>query len=102
MQRRPRKLAAMQASCQCGNLTAEISDHVEPVIVMCHCIDCQRRSGSQFGSIAYYPAEAVAIAGEAREYGRPTDSGNTFTTGFCPAAEVQSMPRLAACDRSWA
>lgn len=57
----------------------------EPAVVMCHCIDCQRRSGSQFGSIAYYPLEAVSIGGEAREFARPTDSGNTFTTGFCPA-----------------
>ncbi len=90
----------MQASCQCGNLTAEIADHAEPTVVMCHCIDCQRRSGSQFGSIAYYPVEAVAIAGEAREYGRPTDSGNTFTTGFCPAcgstlyARPSRMPEI--------
>jgi hypothetical protein len=74
----------MQASCQCGSLTAEIRDGAEPMVSMCHCLDCQRRSGSQFGSIAYYPAEAVTIAGEAREFARSTDSGNTFTTGFCP------------------
>ncbi len=74
----------MQASCQCGALTAEIADGPEPVVVMCHCIDCQRRSGSQFGSIAYYPADAVAIAGTAREFTRTTDAGNTFTGGFCP------------------
>ena len=74
----------MQASCQCGNLTAEIQDGAEPMVVACHCIDCQKRSGSPFGAIAYYPEDYVAFAGEAREYSRPTDSGNTFTTGFCP------------------
>jgi hypothetical protein len=73
------------ASCQCGNLTAAIGRGAEPMVVMCHCIDCQKRSGSQFGSIAYYPAENVTLAGEAREFSRATDSGNTFTTGFCPA-----------------
>jgi len=51
---------------------------------MCHCIDCQKRSGSHYGSIAYYPAESVTVIGEAREFSRGTDSGNTFTTGFCP------------------
>lgn len=74
----------MQASCQCGSLTAEIADSAEADIIVCHCTDCQKRSGSQFGSIAYFPAEAVALAGEAREYTRGADSGSTFTTGFCP------------------
>jgi hypothetical protein len=75
----------MQASCQCGGLTADIQDGAEPMVVACHCRDCQKRSGSPFGTMAYYPEDYVAIAGEAREYARPTDSGNTFTTGFCPS-----------------
>ena len=74
----------MHASCQCGSLTAEIQDGAEPAVVACHCIDCQKRSGSPFGTMAYYPEDYVAIAGEAREYARATDSGNTYTTGFCP------------------
>jgi hypothetical protein len=73
----------MQASCQCGNLKAEIAEGAEPAVVMCHCIDCQKRSGSQFGSIAYYPSDQVTVSGEAGEFSRATDSGNTFTTGFC-------------------
>ena len=73
----------MQASCQCGNLTAAVDPGAEPMVAMCHCVDCQRRSGSQFGSIAYYPADRVAVSGEAREFSRATDSGNVFTTGFC-------------------
>src|SRR5688572_24907486 len=74
----------MQASCQCGSLTAEVQDGAEPMVVACHCHECQKRSGSPFGTMAYYPEDYVAIGGEAREYSRPTDSGNTFTTGFCP------------------
>lgn len=34
--------------------------------------------------MAYYPADAVQFAGEMREFTRPTDSGEAFTTGFCP------------------
>jgi hypothetical protein len=74
----------MQASCQCGSLTAEIDDGAEPTVVACHCLDCQKRSGSPFGSMAYFPLYAVAVTGEAREYARPTDSGSRYTTGFCP------------------
>lgn len=52
--------------------------------VLCHCRDCQRRSGSAFGVTAYFATEAVEIAGDAREFTRTTDEGNSFTTGFCP------------------
>lgn len=72
------------ASCQCGSLTAAIADGAEPMIIACHCIDCQKRSGSPFGTMAYYPTDSVTIAGEAREFTRPTDRGNSFTNGFCP------------------
>ena len=74
----------MQASCQCGKLTATIDDGVDPMVVTCHCIDYQKRSGSPFGTMAYYPNAQVALSGEASEFSRPTDSGNTYTTGFCP------------------
>lgn len=74
----------MHASCQCGSLIATIADDAQPMVVACHCLACQRRSGSPFGAIAYFSRDAVTIRGEAREYTRPTDEGNTFTTGFCP------------------
>ena len=90
----------MDASCQCGALTASIADGTEPMVVMCHCIDCQKRSGSHYGSIAYFPGEAVAVHGEAREFARGTDNGFTFTTGFCPAcgstvyAKASRLPEI--------
>ncbi|MEO0033107.1 MAG: hypothetical protein RIS94_2865 [Pseudomonadota bacterium] len=73
----------MRATCQCGQLTAEIPGPSDQ-IVACHCHACQRRSGSPFGLVAYYPAADVSITGEAREYTRATDSGSTFTNAFCP------------------
>lgn len=75
----------MEASCQCGNLSATIDDGAEAMTVLCHCIDCQKRSGSPFGVMAYFPDASMALSGEAREYARPTDEGNSFTIGFCPA-----------------
>jgi len=74
----------MQASCQCGSLSATIADDAEAMTVLCHCLDCQRRSGSPFGVMAYFSAQAVTIAGEATRYVRRTDAGNTYTNGFCP------------------
>jgi hypothetical protein len=77
-------MAAMQAHCQCESLSAEVDDDAKAMTVLCHCRDCQRRSGSPFGVMAYFPNEAVRISGEAREFTRQTDEGNSYTNGFCP------------------
>ena len=74
----------MLAHCQCGTLQASVADDAQPATVLCHCDDCQRRSGSPFGVIAYYPKEAVTVSGEAREYRRGSYSGTALTNGFCP------------------
>jgi len=76
--------SSRKAQCQCGQLTAEVSGDAEAMTVLCHCVDCQRRSGSPFGTIAYYPEGSVSIAGEAREFTRLTDAGSSFTNAFCP------------------
>ena len=76
-------LRAMKANCQCGQLTATVTDGAEAITVLCHCLDCQRRTGSPFGAIAYFPQDAVTVSGSPREFTRPTDASNSFTTGFC-------------------
>jgi hypothetical protein len=90
----------MQASCQCGKLIATVADGAEAMTVLCHCRDCQRRTGSPFGAIAYFPREAVAIDGTPREFTRASDAGNAFTTGFCADcgstvyAKASRMPEI--------
>jgi hypothetical protein len=51
---------------------------------MCHCLACQRRTGSAFGIQARWPAERVTIAGQAQEYVRVGDEGTSATFRFCP------------------
>jgi hypothetical protein len=71
------------ASCSCGSV--EVTMDGEPLgVVACHCIACQRRTGSVFGVGAYYAADKVEVSGELRSYARPTDAGHTFTSRFCP------------------
>ncbi|WP_442927934.1 GFA family protein [Microbulbifer sp. M83] len=53
---------------------------------MCHCQACQRRTGSVFGVQGRFPAEAVELHGEWREYRRTADSGNCLAFRFCPAS----------------
>jgi hypothetical protein len=71
------------ATCQCGQLVAKCEG--EPVrISVCHCLDCQRRSGAPFAEQARFPAAKVTVAGEAKEWVRIADSGNPATQHFCP------------------
>ena len=71
------------ASCSCGQLTVTTTG--EPVrISVCHCLACQRRTGSAFGVQARFPRDAVTSAGRGTRYERTADSGKTVTLTFCP------------------
>lgn len=71
------------AACRCEQLRLIVEG--EPVrISICHCLDCQRRTGSAFGVQARFAAEAVRIEGNYAEYERPSDAGEGRTFCFCP------------------
>ena len=73
----------MIAKCNCGALCAEVTGEPDAVVV-CHCTDCQRRTGSVVGVGAYYPEERVRITGESKAFTRDTASGKKFRQNFCP------------------
>jgi hypothetical protein len=51
----------------------------------CHCLACQRRTGSVFGVQARFDAEQVTTEGAARQYIRVSDEGeNRAFFHFCP------------------
>jgi hypothetical protein len=71
------------ATCRCGALCA-ICDG-EPVrISVCHCLDCQKRTGSAFAAQARWPDDKVAVEGETAIWERVADSGHVATYRFCP------------------
>lgn len=70
------------ASCSCGQLRIEVQG--EPLGVgLCHCLACQRRTGSVFAALAAYAAP-YRVFGTATEYLRVGDAGARFTFRFCP------------------
>ena len=95
-------MTTRHASCSCGQL--RLATAGEPVRVsMCHCLDCQRRTGSVFGTQARFRRDQVtAIAGRATPYVRRGDSGNPITFHFCPLCgstvywELSAMPDVIA------
>ncbi|OOG64344.1 aldehyde-activating protein [Rhodanobacter sp. B04] len=76
-------MPSRSASCACGQLVATTS--AEPVRVsVCHCLACQRRTGSVFGVQARFPAAAVTVSGNAKQFVRVGDEGGRATFNFCP------------------
>ncbi|HKF60480.1 MAG TPA: GFA family protein [Dongiaceae bacterium] len=73
-----------EAHCCCGQL--RLTCEGEPVrIAICHCVDCQRRTGSVFGVTARFPrAQVTKIDGRSTTFRRVADSGNGITFHFCP------------------
>lgn len=71
------------ASCSCGRLT--VSTQADPARVsLCHCLACQRRTGSVFGVQARFRRADVHIHGESRVYVRVGDEGSRVSFHFCP------------------
>lgn len=57
----------------------------EPVRVsICHCLECQKRTGSVFGTQARFRRQDITIEGRSTAFSRAGDSGNTATLHFCP------------------
>jgi hypothetical protein len=62
---------------------------------MCHCLGCQRRTGSVFGVQARFPRENVAISGKSTGFVRVGDSGGKATFHFCPNCGATVFYELA-------
>ena len=89
------------AACRCGQLRAACEG--EPVRVsVCHCLECQKRTGSAFGAQARWPVAQVSITGAFKTWERTADSGRAASYRFCPecgstvAYVVEGHPGLIA------
>jgi hypothetical protein len=90
-----------EAACSCGQL--RLTAEGDPVrISMCHCLACQRRTGSAFGMQARFPEDHVRVSGRYADYVRTSDWGEERTFHFCPDCgstvfyETESQPDLVA------
>jgi hypothetical protein len=71
------------ATCSCGELCITCTG--EPIRVsICHCLACQKRTGSAFGVQARFASDQIATArGSRKTYTRIADSGNRIEFHFC-------------------
>ena len=71
------------AACRCGQLRAKVAG--DPVRVsVCHCLDCQKRTGSAFSAQARWPEARVELDGLSKTWTHRADSGNRIIHHFCP------------------
>ena len=70
------------ASCSCGQLRIEVEGEPRGIGI-CHCLACQRRTGSVFSALASFAAP-FKVFGKATEYVRVGDRGTRFQFRFCP------------------
>ena len=62
----------------------------EPTKVsLCHCLACQKRTGSIFGTQARFARELVTIEGKSTQWMRRGDSGGAATFHFCPVCAAK-------------
>jgi len=74
-----------EAKCCCGACAIQVQGDPE-INAICHCRNCQRRTGSAFGWSAYFPNHAVtATIGAFRTYSIRGNAGaeNTQERVFC-------------------
>lgn len=80
---KPRMAASHLARCACGNLS--VSCNGEPASVsLCHCLGCQRRTGSIYGIAAFFSRDRIDVAGAYSDFVRSSDRGHEVTFHFCP------------------
>jgi hypothetical protein len=76
-------MATRDAACSCGQL--HLTAEGDPIrISMCHCLACQRRTGSAFGIQARFASNNVSVVGRYSDYVRISDEGEERTFHFCP------------------
>jgi hypothetical protein len=71
-------------ACHCGTITVEGEADPERVSI-CHCTDCQTRTGSAFGMAVPIPSDTFRMTGQPATYLKTTtDSGRPRLQAFCP------------------
>jgi len=78
-------MATRDAACSCGQLRLEADG--DPLrISLCHCLACQRRTGSAFGVQAAFAPDRVRVTGRYSDYARTSDEADrkVHVFHFCP------------------
>ena len=73
----------ISGGCACGRIRYESA--ARPIIQLtCHCLDCQKASGSAFAAVMMVPSDRLTCTGAVPKYHSVTAaSGRTMNREFC-------------------
>jgi hypothetical protein len=91
--------AQPEGGCACGGLRYRLSS--EPLFVhCCHCLSCQRQTGSAFVvNLLIETARVEILAGAPQPIEVPRDDGSGQRIFRCPRCPADSVRRLDASSR---
>ena len=80
-------MTTFDGKCSCGEITFTLQS--KPMFVnCCHCLDCQRQTGSAFVINALIETDRIALRGTPEVVGVPTESGRPHDIHRCPTCKV--------------
>ena len=94
-------MTTRRAACSCGQLHLAVEGEPSRIWI-CHCLECQRRTGAVIGNLARFRREQITFNGTATAWKRTGESGNTLTCYFCPTCgstiyfENETFPGIVA------
>ena len=92
---------SLEGSCQCGEVQYQIKE--EPLVLYrCHCIECQKQSGSGFGMSMWVRNDDFEILrGSLKHFQRTADSGRKMECFFCGNCGVRIYHKTLNIKRDY-
>jgi len=93
----------MSGRCMCGEATYTVSAGPATPVLVCHCVDCQRQTGSTYTVVVGVPESALTLSGEplATYATIGEDHGQETRRTFCSACGSPIVTHGAYPDLAW-
>ncbi len=86
---------SLTGTCLCGSVRYESA--AEPVFSgHCHCLDCQKETGTGHLTVAAVPEATVKVTGPTSTFTKPGGSGQAIERTFCPKCGTTLFSRPEA------
>lgn len=86
----------VSGSCRCGAVSYEIDVEDDPPVYCCHCLDCQKWSGSAFAEQAIVPENSIRVTGPILRAEVTSWQGNQsiqYVCGHCHSRICSTNPK---------
>lgn len=85
--------------CLCGAVTYEVRGLLRDV-VLCHCVECRRWSGTGAGAFASAHDADLVVSGDALTWAESPESKRSALRGFCAACGSSLFWKAPELDRT--